>query len=394
MTKDNVKALTGNEAAAYAMKQINPDVVGAYPITPQTSLMQKFAQFVSDGEVDSEVILVESEHSAMSSCVGAAVAGARVMTATSANGLALMFEILYIASGLRLPIVMVNVNRAISAPINIHCDHTDSMGARDSGWIQIFSENAQEAYENVLQAVRIAEHKDVLTPVMVCHDGFIVSHAMENVELFDDEKVKKFVGEYTPYSSVLNLKKPVASGPLVLPDYQFEMKRQEAQGMINALTVIKEIGLEFEKTFGKKYAHIEEYKTSDADAVLVIIGSTAGTAKHVVNTMRKEGKKVGVLKIRTFRPFPVEDIVNALKNVKVFGVMDRSDGVNAAFGPLGTEIRSALYGKINVPMVDFIHGLGGRDVTVDTIKEAFDKLFEVQKTNKTSSHAIYLGVRE
>ena len=389
----NYKALTGNEAVAWAMKQINPDVVAAYPITPQTSLMQKFSDFVADGDVDTEMILVESEHSAMSACVGSAAAGARTMTATSANGLALMWEILYIASGNRLPIVMPVVNRALSAPINIHGDHSDTMGARDSSWIQLFSENAQEAYENTIQAVRIAEHKDVLLPIMVTLDGFIISHGMETVDIYDDKRVKDFVGEFKPDHTLLNFKKPLTFGPLDLFDYYFEHKRQQAEGMRNALRVIEEVGMDFRKTFGKAYRHTEAYKLDDADVAIVLLGSTAGTAKEVIDQLRQEGKKVGQLKIRTFRPFPEEEIANILSRFKAIAVLDRSDGFNAIGGPLYNDIKAALYGKTSMPIVNYIYGLGGRDIPVGDIRTVFEDLLETAKTKEVKEPLTYLGVR-
>jgi len=392
----NTLALTGNEAVAYAMKQINPDVVAAYPITPQTSLVQKFADFVADGEVDAEMILVESEHSAMSACVGSAAAGARTMTATSANGLALMWEIVYIAASSRLPIVMPVVNRALSGPINIHCDHSDTMGARDSGWLQLFSEDAQEAYENTIQAVRIAEHPDVLLPVMVTLDGFIISHGMENVELFGTEKIKEFIGEYKAEHSLLDLKNPYTFGPLDLYDYYFEHKRQQAEAMRNAPEVVKKVGEEFARTFGRDYAPglVEPYKLDDAEVAIVALGSTCGTTKAVVDEMRQEGKKVGLLKIRAFRPFPRAEIVQNLKGKKAVAVFDRSDSFNAVSGPLYSEVTAALYQMIDsgskVPIFNYIYGLGGRNISLDEIKGVFNNLLSGEVKNEIN----YLGVRE
>jgi len=392
-------ALTGNHAVAYAMKQINPDVVAAYPITPQTSMMQKFADFYADGNVDTELILVESEHSAMSAAVGASAAGARAMTATAANGLALMWEIVYIASGTRLPIVMPVVNRALSGPINIHCDHSDTMGARDSGWIQIFSENSQEAYENMIQAHRIAEDPDVLLPVMVTLDGFIISHAMETVTLFDDKKVKDFVGEYKPAQSLLDTKNPVTYGPLDLFDYYFEHKRQQAEGMRNAAGVIRKVGQAFKKEFGADRPYdfsldmVESYKLDDAELAIVVLGSTAGTAKHLVDVMRAEGKKVGLLKIRVFRPFPEEEVAQALSKLKAVAVMDRSDGFNAIGGPLFQDVRAALYRKTDVPVVNYIYGLGGRDIGVELISQVYADLEKIASSGKVDKLVSYLGVR-
>jgi Pyruvate:ferredoxin oxidoreductase and related 2-oxoacid:ferredoxin oxidoreductases, alpha subunit len=293
----------GDQAVAEAMRQIEPDVVAAYPITPQTEIVMNFSQFAADGRVKTEMIPVESEHSAMSACVGSAAAGARTMTATSANGLALMWEVVYIAASTRLPIVMPVVNRALSAPINIHCDHSDTMGARDSGWIQVYSENPEEAYENTIVAVKIAEHEKILLPVMVCQDGFITSHGVEGVEVFPDEMVKKFIGEYVPrQKTLLDVDNPVTYGPLDLQDYYFEHKRQQSEAMESALKVIPEVLAEFNKTFGRNHDLVEEYRLNDAEIGIVVLSSTAGTAKVVVDELRKEGVKAGLLKPRFIRP--------------------------------------------------------------------------------------------
>ncbi|KGG80929.1 pyruvate ferredoxin oxidoreductase [Caloranaerobacter azorensis H53214] len=388
--------LSGNEAVATAMKQINPDVVAAFPITPSTEVPQYFSQFVANGSVDTEFVAVESEHSAMSACVGASAAGARVMTATSANGLALMWEILYIAASSRLPIVMPVINRALSGPINIHNDHSDSMGARDSGWIQLYSEDNQEAYDNIIQAIRIAEHKDVRLPVMVCMDGFIVSHSVENIELLETEKVKEFVGEYDPgLDTLLNPEQPVAMGPLDLPPHYFEHKRQQAEAMKNAKKVILEIAKEFEALTGRKYGLFEEYKMEDAEVAIVVLNSTAGTAKEVVDELREKGVKAGLVKIRVFRPFPVEELREALKHVKAVAVMDKADSFSAAGGPVFVETRAALYDAETRPaMISYIYGLGGRDVKTDDIMKVYEDLLEIVKTGEVKSVYNYLGVRE
>lgn len=388
--------MSGNEAMAVAMKQINPDVVAAFPITPSTEVPQYFSTFVANGTVDTEFVAVESEHSAMSACIGAQAAGARAMTATSANGLALMWELLYIASGSRLPIVLACINRALSGPINIHNDHSDSMGARDSGWIQLYSENNQEAYDNMLMANRIAEHEDVLLPVMVCQDGFITSHAIENMELMEDDKVKEFVGEYNPEDHLLDAKNPISVGPLDFIHHYFEHKRQQAEAMKNAKRVILEVSEEFAKLTGRKYGLFEEYKTEDADAIIVVLNSTAGTAKYVVDKLRKEGKKVGVLKPRVFRPFPVDEIAEALSKCKAIAVMDKADSFNAAGGPLFTEITSAMLvkGACEPKTINYIYGLGGRDVKADDIEAVYSNLFEIIETGKVESVYNYLGVRE
>jgi pyruvate ferredoxin oxidoreductase alpha subunit len=355
--------MSGNEATALAMKQINPDVVAAFPITPSTEIPQYFSTFVANGTVDTEFVAVESEHSAMSACIGAQAAGGRAMTATSANGLALMWEVLYIAASLRLPIVMACVNRALSGPINIHNDHSDSMGARDSGWIQLYSENNQEAYDNMLMAHRIGEHPDVMLPVMVCQDGFITSHAIENIDLVEDDKVKEFVGEYSPKDYLLNKSNPIAVGALDLQPHYFEHKRQQAEAMRNAKRVILEVSEDFEKMTGRKYGLFEEYRTEDADVAVVVLNSTAGTAKYVVDMLRNQGKKVGLVKPRVFRPFPVDEIAGALAKFKAVAVMDKADSFNAAGGPLFTDVTSALYAKgITGPkVINYIYGLGGSD---------------------------------
>lgn len=387
--------LSGNEAVATAMKQINPDVVAAFPITPSTEVPQYFSQFVADGEVDTEFVAVESEHSAMSACIGASAAGARAMTATSANGMALMWEVLYIAASSRLPIVMPLINRALSGPINIHNDHSDSMGARDSGWIQLYSEDNQEAYDNIIQAVRIAEHKDVLLPVMVCMDGFIVSHSVENIELLETEKVREFVGTYKPDEYLLNAKYPITMGPLDLPPHYFEHKRQQAEAMRNAKKVILQIAEEYEKLSGRKYGLFEEYRMEDAEVGIVILNSSAGTAKEVVDKLRDEGVKAGLVKIRVFRPFPADEIAKALSGLKALAVMDKADSFSAAGGPVFTEVRSALYGaKADTNVISYIYGLGGRDVTMDDIEKVYRNLIDIAKTGKISETYNYVGVRE
>jgi pyruvate ferredoxin oxidoreductase alpha subunit len=387
--------LSGNEAIATAMKQINPDVMAAFPITPSTEIPQYFSQFVANGTVDTEFVAVESEHSAMSACIGSSSAGARTCTATSANGLALMWEMLYIASSSRLPIVLAAVNRALSGPINIHNDHSDTMGARDSGWIQIYSESNQEAYDNFIQAFKIAEHKDVKLPVMVCQDGFITSHAIENIELIEDEKIVKFVGEYKPENYLLDSDNPMAVGPLDMPPYYFEHKYQQAVAMENAKKVILEVAADFEKMTGRKYGYFEEYKLEDAEIAIVILNSTAGTAKVVVDELREKGVKAGLLKIRMFRPFPAQEIMNALKNVKAVAVMDKAESFSTAGGPVFTEIRSALYDIGNtVKMISYIYGLGGKDVRTDDILKVYDHLSKIVSSGKADKVYNYLGIRE
>ncbi len=393
--KQERQALTGNEAMALAMRQIEPDVVAAYPITPQTEIVQIFSTYVADGLVNTEYVPVESEHSAMSAVVGSAAAGARSMTATSANGLALMWEILYIASGTRLPIVMPVVNRALSGPINIHCDHSDTMGARDSGWIQIFSENAQEAYDNMFQAIRIAEHPDVLLPAMVTTDGFIISHGMEIVNTLDDKTIKDFLGTYKIPRNLLDVDNPITVGPLALQDFYFETKVAQADAMMKAKPVILEIAEEYEKLSGRKYSFFEEYRLDDADVAIVVLGSTAGTAKVVVDNLRKEGIKAGLLKLRVFRPFPYEELKEALKHVDVIGVLDRSDSFASLGGPVFSELRAAMYDMETRPLVtNYVYGLGGRDIDLHMIEQAYRELLEIKETGKVDQYVNYLGVRE
>ena len=387
--------LSGNEAAATAMKQINPDVVAAFPITPSTEIPQYFSTFVSNGEVDTEFVAVESEHSAMSATIGAEAAGARAMTATSANGLSLMWEMIYIASSLRLPIVMALVNRAVSGPLNIHNDHSDAMGVRDAGWIMLFSENNQEAYDNMLMAHRIAEHKDVQLPVMVCQDGFITSHSIENIELENDEEVKKFVGQYKPEHYLLNDKEPIAIGPLDLQAYLFEHKAQQAEAMKNAKKVIKEVAKEFEKWTGRKYEFFEKYKLDNAEIAIVCMNSTAGTTKAVVDELREKGVKAGLLKLRMFRPFPAEEIAEALQGLKAVAILDKADSLNAAGGALFEDVTSAMYvNKKQVPMVNYIYGIGGRDTTTMQIESVYNDLQEIVKTGETGNPYRYLGLRK
>jgi len=391
-------AKTGNEAFAEAMRQINPDVVAAYPITPATEIVQIFSQFVADGLVKTEFVAVESEHSAMSACIGASAAGIRAMTGTSSQGLALMWEMLYVASGLRLPIIMPVVNRALSSPINIHCDHSDTFGARDSGWIQLFSENVQEAYDNIIQAVRIAEHPDVKLPIMATTDGFILSHCLETMEMITDEDVRAFIQEPPERANLiksLQENKPITLGALDLQDYYFEHKRQSAEGMFNALKVIPEIGKEFGEKFGREYGFFEEYRLEDADVAIIVLGSTAGTAKEVVDRLRKDGKKAGLLKLRVYRPFPAELLAEALSGIKALGIMDRADGMSASSGPLYPEICAALFDSPRKPeIVDYIYGLGGRDVKLEDIGHVYGELFQIAEKGKKEYTLKYIGVRE
>ena len=387
--------LSGNEAAATAMKQINPDVVAAFPITPSTEIPQYFSTFVANGAVDTEFVAVESEHSAMSACIGAEAAGARAMTATSANGLSLMWEMIYIASSLRLPIVLSLVNRAVSGPLNIHNDHSDAMGVRDAGWIMLFSENNQEAYDNTLMAHRIAENEKVMLPLMVCQDGFITSHSIENIELVEDDKVKEFVGEYHPKHYLLNQDEPIAVGPLDVQSYLFEHKAGQAEAMKNAKQVILDVAKDFEKLTGRKYGLFEEYKMEDAEVAIVCMNSTAGTTKAVVNKLREQGQKVGLLKLRVFRPFPVDEIAEALGHLKAVAILDKADSLNAAGGALFQDVTSAMYvNKKQVPAVNYVYGIGGRDTKADDIEKVYNDLFEIAKTGEVKNPYRYLGLRK
>ncbi len=387
--------LSGNEAAATAMKQINPDVVAAFPITPSTEIPQYFSTFVDNGLVDTEFVAVESEHSAMSACIGAEAAGARAMTATSANGLSLMWEMIYIASSLRLPIVMSLVNRAVSGPLNIHNDHSDAMGVRDAGWIMLFSENNQEAYDNLLMAHKIAENKNVMLPLMVCQDGFITSHSIENIELLEDDKVKEFVGTYKPEHYLLNKNEPIAVGPLDLQSYLFEHKAQQAEAIKHAKQVILDVAKDFEKMTGRKYSLFEEYKLDDAEIAIVCMNSTAGTTKFVVDKLRDQGIKAGLLKLRVFRPFPVDEIANALSHLKAIAILDKADSLNAAGGALFEDVTSAMYvNNIHVPAVNYVYGIGGRDTKSDDIESVYTDLSEIVKTEKIDDPYRYLGLRK
>ena len=386
--------LSGNEAVATAMKQINPDVVAAFPITPSTEIPQYFSTFVSNGQVDTEFVAVESEHSAMSACIGAQAAGARAMTATSANGLSLMWEMIYIASSLRLPIVLSLVNRAVSGPINIHNDHSDAMGVRDAGWVMLFSENNQEAYDNTIMAHRIAEHEDVQLPLMVCQDGFITSHSIENIELIEDDKVKEFVGKYEPKHYLLNKKEPIAVGPLDLQGYLFEHKFQQAEAMRNAKQVILDVSKDFEKMTGRHYSLFEEYKLDDAEIAIVCMNSTAGTTKYTVDKLREQGIKAGLLKIRVYRPFPSEEVAKALSHLKAAAVLDKSDSLNGAGGALFEDVVSSLYvNKVNVPVVNYVYGVGGRDTKSDDIELVYTDLLKIKENGNIENPYRYLGLR-
>lgn len=387
--------LSGNEAVANAMRQINPDVMPAYPITPSTEIPQYFTSFVSNGQVDTEFIPVESEHSAMSACIGSEAAGARTITATSSCGLALMWEVLNVAASDRLPICLALVNRALSGPININCDHSDAMGARNTGWIQIFAENNQEAYDNMIQAYRIAEHKDVMLPIMICQDGFITSHAVNDMELLDDMTVKEFVGERQPEDYLLNPKETFAVGPYAVSDYYMESRKAQAHAMENAKQVILDVAKDFEKISGRKYGLIEEYKMEDAEYAVVIIGSAAGTTKDAIDHMRENGDKVGLIKIRSFRPFPGKEIAESLKKCKAVAVMDRSEAFSTNGGPVGAETMQAMYtAGCSAKTINIMYGIGGRDVRVEDMIGVYETLKEIAATGETGDVYRYMGLRD
>ena len=387
--------MSGNEAVSYAIRQVNPDVMPAFPITPSTEIPQMVSTYIANGEMDTEFIPVESEHSSMSAAIGAEAAGARSLTATSSAGLALMWEELLLAASNRLPLALTLVNRTLSGPININCDHSDGMGARDTGWIQIYAENNQEAYDNFIQAYPIAEDKRVHLPIMICQDGFITSHAVENIELMEDKLVKEFVGEYEPEEFLLNPGKPIAVGPYSVTNYAMEAKKNQETALENAKEVILEVAKKFKEISGREYGLFEEYKTEDADYIMLIMGSAAGTAKEAVDNLREQGKKVGVLKLRVFRPFPAEEIAKALKGCKAVAIMDRCESYNGNGGPLGSEVTAGLYrSKVMIEAVNYIYGLAGRDFTVNEVYDIFAELEEaVENGNKVEQYQ-YIGLRK
>ena len=365
--------MSGNEAVATAMRQINPDVMGAFPITPSTEIPQYFSKYIADGKVDTEFVAVESEHSAMSTCIGASAAGARAITATSSAGLAFMWELLYVAASSRLPITMAVVNRALTGPININ--------------------NDQEVYDNYIQAMPISEYCRL--PIMVCQDGFITSHAVENIELLDDDQVKSFVGEYEPEDYLLKAENPLSVGPYGVSPYYMEVKKAQAEAMKAAKKRILEVASDFEKLSGRKYGFFEEYKMEDAEVAVVVIGSSAGTGKASVDDLRKKGVKAGLIKIRVFRPFPMEELSKALSKVKAVAVMDKCESFSACGGPLFAETRSALYDLKERPFaVNYVYGLGGRDVTTETFEEIYGELLRIADTGEAGEVYRHIGVRD
>jgi pyruvate ferredoxin oxidoreductase alpha subunit len=377
------------------MRQIEPHMVAAYPITPQTEVVEEFAQFAADGRVKTKFLPVESEHSALSACIGGAAAGGRVMTTTASQGLAYMWEMLGIASGLRLPIVMGVANRALSAPINIHGDHSDAMGARDSGWIQLYCKTVQEVYDTIIQAVRIAEHDEVRLPVMVCYDGFSVSHSLMDLEMLADDQAKKFAGPFTARHSLLDVEHPVTYGPLALYDFYFEYKRQQVEAMARANRAIGAIGEEFASLSGRHYGAVEPYRLDDAEIALVSLGSTASTIEYTVDRLRDKGISAGALRIRTFRPFPKDSVRGALARLKAVAVMDRAESLSGWGGPVGIEVKAAFFEAEQRPQImDVVYGLGGRNVGVDDIREVFTKLEQVVQTGKIQEPVHYLSLRD
>ena len=387
--------MSGNEAVAYAIRQVNPDVMPAFPITPSTEIPQMVSTYIANGEMDTEFIPVESEHSSMSATIGAEAAGARSLTATSSAGLALMWEELLLAASNRMPCALALVNRTLSGPININCDHSDGMGARDTGWIQIYAENNQEAYDNFIQAYPIAEHADVHLPIMICQDGFITSHAVENIELLEDDEVKNFVGTYEPEEYLLNPGKPISVGPYSVSNYAMEAKKNQEIALENSKAVILEVAKKFEALSGRSYGLFEEYRTEDAEYIMLLIGSAAGTAKAAVDELREQGKKVGVLKLRVFRPFPADEIAHALRHCKAVAIMDRCESYNGNGGPLGSEVTAALFkNRVMITAVNYIYGLAGRDFTVDHVKDIFAEMEDDLKNGRETKQYQYVGLRK
>ncbi|MBS7656202.1 pyruvate ferredoxin oxidoreductase [Candidatus Bathyarchaeota archaeon] len=386
--------LSGNEAAAYAAKQSKVDVVAAYPITPQTIIVERFSEYVANGEVETEFICVESEHSAMSACIGASLAGARVFTATCSQGLALMHEMLYIASGLRLPIVMDVANRALSAPINIHCDHSDMMGSRDCGWIQVFCENVQEVYDWTIQAFKLSEDLDVLLPTAVNFDGFTITHAMEDVNVLEDSDVEEFLSiRKTKYK--LDPDEPMTFGALTLPDYYFEVKRQQEEAMKKAYEKYVNVVKQYEALSGRAYNYLHEFMLEDAEAAIICLGSTAGLVRQVAKKLRNKGRRVGVLKPWLFRPFPSKELLKALENVKSLAVLDRSLSFGAPFGPLCSDVITTLFSEEKtIPVFNVIYGLGGREITPKEVEDIFNLALKAAKTGKVEEKVKFVGVRE
>jgi pyruvate ferredoxin oxidoreductase alpha subunit len=375
----SINVLNGNTAVAEAVVQVHPDVVVSNPVAPAAPILEKIASFIADGRLDAEMINAESAYSAISACIGASAAGGRVFSASASQGLAAMHELLFIASSLRLPIVTAVTNRALSAPLNIHADHSDAMAQRDCGWIQIFSENSQETYDNIIQAFKIAEHPEVKNPVMVGMDGFVTSHEMTNIWLEETGEVNDFVGKYNPAYSLLDSDNPITVGSIDTSDYYFEHKVNQLQGMENARKVIREVGKEFGDRFSRYYGYFESYKLEDAEYAIILMSSAAGAAKEVVDELRGIGERVGLLKLRVFRPFPHQELKEALSHLKAIAVLDRVLTPGSFGGPLFIETRTALYDleEKKPPLVfPYVYGLGGRDITIDHFRDIFRDIAE------------------
>jgi len=382
-------AINGDSAVALAWKQIDPDVCAAYPITPQTIIVERFAEYVADGEVSTEFVCVESEHSALTLCVTSSSAGARTFTATASQGLAYMWEMLPIAASMRVPLMMAVANRAVSGPIDIHNDHGDVMSARDCGWISIFAENVQEAYDMSIIAPRIAEHHDVQLPVLVNLDGFILTHAIERITALEEDVVKKFVGEFKPLYPLLDVKHPISHNLMDGPLFYFPHKYQMVLAMNKVPKIAKDVFGEFEKISGRKYNIVEQYRCEDAECIAIVLGSAFGTMKEAIDQMRKEGKKVGVAMPRIFRPWPVEELAKLMKGKKAVIVMDKHLSVGA-YGPMFPEVVAAALEDERMPkMYNYIYGLGGADTMVSDFISIF-KDVEAGKGKRVN----YLGVKE
>ena len=394
MSEIKVLSANGNQMVAEAYRQAEPDALFAYPITPQTTIVENFAKYVANGRVHTEYVTVESEHSSMSACIGSCAAGARTFTATSSQGLAYMTEELPIASGLRLPIIMANANRAIAAPININCDHSDVMLAADAGWLMFFAENAQEAYDNTLIAIRSAEDHRVLLPAITALDGFITTHAMERCELMDDETVAQFVGEREALTPLLDTDNPVAYGSYTNAEPHYEVKKSQRAAMNAAREVIKEYGDKWADVCGRAFDMVDCYECEDADYVAVVIGSCAGNLRHVARQRRAQGKKVGVARIRVYRPFPASEIACALRNAKAVAVLDRSETYGGEMGPLGLETAAALYkAGYAILLKDYLYGLGGPDITLADMERVFSDLEQVA-SGALDTDVAYLGAKK
>jgi len=405
--KQKMTAMNGDEAVAFAVKQSDVDVVAAYPITPQTIIVEKFSDYVANGETQTEFVCTESEHSALAASLSASVTGARTFTATASAGLALMHEMLFVTSGCRAPVVMAIANRALSAPLNIHGDHSDSMAQRDSGWIQLYAENAQEAYDSIIQAFKIAEDLNVLLPVMVGLDGFTLSHTLENVKTLTDDDARQFVGarqllnvlthegKAAPFR--LDPENPMTIGPIALQNYYFEFKRQQEEAMKNALAVIQKVNSEYAAVSGRSYGNglVDAYCLEDAEIAVVCLGSTAGTMKTVVDGLRQEGVKAGLLRLRTFRPLPVEELRRTIGNVKAVAVMDKSMSFGGNGGAVFHEVRHVLYDVEPHPyVVNYIYGLGGRDASPKELRGIYESLQRILQTQRVENPIQYLGLRE